>query len=166
MLVFKHVVALCRHNRSGNNNTLNLLKLLKSAREMAYRMRRQQSPQVSRWIWLTSSILYVHVLTFTVRLSDAGLQYIEVSSFVRPSWVPQLVDATEVFQKIRRRVDCTYAALVPNTVGMTTAIGAKPDEVAVFTAASESFCKRNTNCTIEESIARFQEVLLSPFVYG
>jgi hydroxymethylglutaryl-CoA lyase len=92
-------------------------------------------------------------------LSGAGLPEIEVSAFVSPKWVPQLADAEEVFRRIRRRPGIVYSALVPNEKGMERALAAKADKVAVFTAASETFNRKNINATIRESIERFAPVL-------
>jgi hydroxymethylglutaryl-CoA lyase len=92
------------------------------------------------------------------RLSDAGLPAIEAASFVSPRWVPQLADGAEVLARIRRRRGTSYAALVPNLRGLEAAAAAGVDEVAVFTAASESFARRNVNASIAETLARFAEV--------
>jgi hydroxymethylglutaryl-CoA lyase len=92
------------------------------------------------------------------RLSDAGLPTIEAASFVSPRWVPQLADGAEVLAGIRRRRGTSYAALVPNRRGLEAAAAAGVDEVAVFTAASESFARRNVNASIGETLARFAEV--------
>ncbi len=93
------------------------------------------------------------------RLSATGLQTIEATSFVSPQWVPQLADAAEVFAGIARRPGVTYPVLVPNLRGYERARAAGADEVAVFTAASEAFNRRNTNAGIEESLQRFAPVL-------
>jgi hydroxymethylglutaryl-CoA lyase len=92
-------------------------------------------------------------------LSGAGLPEIEVSAFVSPKWVPQLADAEDVFRRIRRRPGVLYSALVPNEKGMERALAAKVDKVAVFTAASETFNRKNINATIRESIDRFAPVI-------
>ncbi len=92
------------------------------------------------------------------RLSEAGLPAIEAASFVSPRWVPQLSDGAEVLAGIRRRPGTRYSALVPNLRGLEAAAAAGVDEVAVFTAASEPFARRNVNATIEETLARFAEV--------
>lgn len=93
------------------------------------------------------------------RLSATGLRSIEVTSFVSPSWVPQLADAAEVFQGIAMRDGTSYPVLVPNETGYerARAVGAK--EIAVFGAASEAFSRKNINASIDESIARFSPVL-------
>ena len=93
------------------------------------------------------------------RLSATGLQAIEATSFVSPKWVPQLADAAEVYAGITRRPGVRYPVLVPNLQGYERARAAGVDEVAVFTAASEAFNRRNTNAGIDESLARFAPVL-------
>ncbi|WP_028928267.1 hydroxymethylglutaryl-CoA lyase [Pseudoxanthomonas suwonensis] len=93
------------------------------------------------------------------RLSATGLRSIEATSFVSPKWVPQLADAAEVMAGIQRRPGVSYPVLVPNEQGYERARAAGADEVAVFTAASEAFNRRNTNASIDESIARFEPVL-------
>jgi len=93
------------------------------------------------------------------RLSATGLAEIEATSFVSPKWVPQLADAAEVFGGIRRRPGVAYPVLVPNLVGYERARTAGATEVAVFTAASEAFNRRNINASIDESIDRFVPVL-------
>jgi hydroxymethylglutaryl-CoA lyase len=92
-------------------------------------------------------------------LSEAGYDEIEVSAFVSPKWVPQLADAADVFARIRRRPGVIYAALVPNEQGLERALEAKAGKIAVFTAASETFNRKNINAGIEESIARFAPVV-------
>ena len=92
-------------------------------------------------------------------LSVSGLREIETSSFVSPSWVPQLADAAEVFQGITRAADVVYSALVPNMKGFQRAMDAGAMKVAVFTAATESFCQRNINASFQESIDRFKPVV-------
>lgn len=97
--------------------------------------------------------------TLVDRLSSCGLRKIEVTSFVSPKWVPQMADAAEVMARIGRRDATVYSALVPNLRGYEAARQARADEVAVFASASESFSQRNINCSIDESIERFQPVL-------
>jgi hydroxymethylglutaryl-CoA lyase len=94
-------------------------------------------------------------------LSAAGLPEIEASAFVSPKWVPQLADAEEVFRRIRRAPGVVYSALVPNEKGLERAMAARVDKVAVFTAASETFNRKNINASIEESLRRFQPVIES-----
>lgn len=98
-------------------------------------------------------------VAFVDALSAAGFAEIEVSSFVSPKWIPQLADASEVFHRIARRPGTVYSALVPNLAGLARAVDARADKIAVFTAASESFARRNINATIAESLERFRPVV-------
>ncbi|MGR3460961.1 MAG: hydroxymethylglutaryl-CoA lyase [Roseovarius sp.] len=91
-------------------------------------------------------------------LSEAGFARIEVASFVSPRWVPQMADSAEVLRGIRRAPGVRYAALTPNMRGLSDALEAGADEVAIFGSASEGFSKANINATIEESLARFAPV--------
>ena len=100
-------------------------------------------------------------IAFIDRLSRSGPAEIEVSSFVSPDWVPQLADAEAVFAGIMRAPGIVYSALVPNEQGLRRALVAGADKVAHFTAASESFCLRNTNASIDETFNR-----LAPIVSG
>lgn len=93
------------------------------------------------------------------RLENSGVSYIEAASFVSPKWVPQMGDAKEVMTGIQPKTGVTYAALTPNMQGLEAALAAGVKEVAVFAAASESFSKKNINCTIAESIQRFVPVI-------
>ena len=93
------------------------------------------------------------------KLADAGLTKIEATSFVNPKWVPQLKDAHEVFTGISRISGVSYPVLTPNMKGFERALEADAKEIAVFSAASEAFTQKNTNCSIEESINRFRPVL-------
>lgn len=92
-------------------------------------------------------------------LSAAGVQYIEVGSFVSPKWVPQMAGSAEVFAQIEQKPGVTYAALAPNLQGLEAAIAAGVSEVAVFAAASQAFSQRNINCSIEQSLARFAPLM-------
>ncbi len=92
-------------------------------------------------------------------LNKTGLSYIEVTSFVRPDWIPQLSDALEVMQKINRKKDITYAALVPNMRGLERALSVNVDEVSVFMSASETHNKKNINKTISETFPVLAEVV-------
>lgn len=98
-------------------------------------------------------------VAFVDALSLAGYDEIEVSSFVSPKWVPQLADAEQVFARIARRPGVRYTALVPNAQGLARALAARADGVSVFTAASETFSRRNTNATIAETLERFRPVV-------
>jgi hydroxymethylglutaryl-CoA lyase len=93
------------------------------------------------------------------RLSATGLRSIEATSFVSPKWVPQLADAAEVYTGIRRRDGVAYPVLVPNLQGYERALAVGATEVAVFSAASEAFNRKNINASIDESIERFLPVL-------
>jgi hydroxymethylglutaryl-CoA lyase len=92
-------------------------------------------------------------------LAEAGLGFIEAGSFVSPKWVPQMADSLQVMQTIKRRNGVVYSALTPNLRGLESAIEAGADEVALFGAASESFSQKNINCSISESLARFEPVI-------
>ena len=93
------------------------------------------------------------------RLSATGLQTIEATSFVSPKWVPQLADAADVFAGIKHRDGVAYPVLVPNLQGYARARAVGATEVALFTAASDAFNRRNTNAGIDESLERFRPVL-------
>lgn len=93
------------------------------------------------------------------RLGAAGLRTIEATSFVSPRWVPQMGDHAEVMERIRRRPGVSYPVLTPNLKGFEAALAAGATEVAVFAAASESFSQKNINCSIAESLARFEPVM-------
>jgi hydroxymethylglutaryl-CoA lyase len=92
------------------------------------------------------------------RLAKAGLRAIEVASFVSPKWVPQMADHAQIMQGLKRHPGVSYPVLTPNLKGFEAAVAAGADEVAVFAAASESFSQKNINCSIAESIARFEPV--------
>ncbi|WNC12005.1 hydroxymethylglutaryl-CoA lyase [Pseudomonas coleopterorum] len=99
-------------------------------------------------------------------LVAAGLKHVEVGSFVSPRWVPQMADSAAVFAAIERAPGVTYAALTPNLQGLEAAIAAGASEVAVFAAASESFSQRNINCSIAQSLQRFEPVLAAAVAHG
>jgi isopropylmalate/homocitrate/citramalate synthase len=96
---------------------------------------------------------------FVDRLTDAGLPAIEVGSFVSPRSIPQLADTEEVYRRIRKASGVRYPALVPNVRGLDRALACGVLEVAVFTAASETFNRRNINAGVDESIERFRPVV-------
>lgn len=98
-------------------------------------------------------------LTLITRLADAGLRRIEATAFVSPRWVPQMADHEAVMRALPPRDGVIYSALVPNEKGAAAALAAGVRELAVFTAASETFSRRNTNCSIGEGLARFEPVL-------
>jgi hydroxymethylglutaryl-CoA lyase len=93
------------------------------------------------------------------RLADAGLRAVEATAFVSPKWIPQMADHTEVLERIRRKPGVSYPVLTPNLKGYESAKAAGATEVAVFGAASESFSKKNINCSIAESLERFRPVV-------
>lgn len=97
-------------------------------------------------------------VAFVDALSAAGHQVIEVSAFVSPKWVPQMADAAEVFAAIARRPGTRYTALVPNAAGLTRAIEARADEIAIFAAASEAFSRKNINQGIDASLDTYRAV--------
>ncbi len=91
-------------------------------------------------------------------LSDCGFTKIEGASFVSPKWVPQMADGAEVLAGIPRRPGVAYTALTPNLNGYDRARAAGRREVAIFASASESFSQKNINCSIAESLERFEPV--------
>lgn len=92
------------------------------------------------------------------RLAQAGFQNIEAASFVSPKWVPQMADGAQVMAGIHRHPGTIYSALTPNMQGFEAALAAEATEVVIFGAASEAFSQRNINCSIAESIQRFEPV--------
>jgi len=92
-------------------------------------------------------------------LADAGLRDIEAGSFVNPKWIPQMASSEEVFAGLERKPGVRYSALTPNMQGFERALAAGADEVAVFAAASEAFSRKNINCSIAESLERFEPVM-------
>ena len=93
------------------------------------------------------------------KLVDAGLSVVEVGSFVSPKWVPQMAGSAEVYAGITKREAVHYPMLVPNAKGMEAALAAGVKEIAIFAAASEAFTQKNINCSIAESLERFQRVM-------
>ncbi|NVK67671.1 MAG: hydroxymethylglutaryl-CoA lyase [Vibrio campbellii] len=92
-------------------------------------------------------------------LSDTGLTHIEAGSFVSPKWVPQMADSLDVMKKITRRHNVIYSALTPNVQGFEKALEAGAKQVAIFTSSSEGFCRHNINCSIADSLTRFEPVM-------
>ncbi len=106
---------------------------------------------------------------FVRRLVEAGMREIELTSFVRPDWVPQLADAKELSAMVLGQdwaEGAHFSALVPNARGMDSAMAAGLQEVAVFVAASESFSQKNINATIAESLVKIQPVLATAMQRG
>lgn len=93
------------------------------------------------------------------QLAQAGLTYLEAGSFVHPERVPQMADSDALFQNLPRQPGVTYAALTPNIRGFERALAAGIDEVAIFAAASDAFSQKNINCSIRESLQRFEPLL-------
>ncbi|KAG5266827.1 hypothetical protein AALO_G00236670 [Alosa alosa] len=94
-------------------------------------------------------------------LSETGLPVIEATSFVSSKWVPQMADHVDVLKGITKSPHVKYPVLTPNLHGYQAAVEAGASEVAVFGSASETFSKKNINCSIEESMLRFKEVISS-----
>lgn len=93
------------------------------------------------------------------RLAAAGVRVIEATSFVSAKWVPQMGDNSAVMQGIQRHPAAVYPVLTPNLQGFDAAIQAGATDVAIFGAASESFSRKNINCSIAESLKRFEPIL-------
>jgi hydroxymethylglutaryl-CoA lyase len=100
------------------------------------------------------------------RLSAAGFANIEAASFVSPKWVPQMASSAEVMAAIARRPGTLYSALTPNMQGFDAALAARAGEVVIFGSASEAFSQKNINCSIAESIARFEGVAWAAKQHG
>lgn len=94
------------------------------------------------------------------QLADAGLRTLEAGAFVSKRWVPQMAGTDQVLKSLSCRAGVTWTALVPNIQGLEAAIAAGCREVAVFAAASEAFSQQNINCSIEQSLRRYQEVIV------
>jgi hydroxymethylglutaryl-CoA lyase len=99
-------------------------------------------------------------------LSDAGFPAVEATAFVSPKWVPQMADAAQVMARIRRKAGVRYPVLTPNLKGFEAARAAGADEVAVFVAATESFSRRNINCSVAESLERARPVFEAARLQG
>lgn len=98
-------------------------------------------------------------IAFIEMLAGAGCRYIEITAFVNPKLIPQLADSKEVCQGLGEKPDVHYSALVPNSKGIESALECGIKEIAVFTAASETFNLKNTNISIDGSIERFKDVI-------
>ena len=94
------------------------------------------------------------------KLSEAQFPEIEITGFVHPEWIPQLSDSSEVSKNITRNKSITYTALVPNLEGAIRAVEHGINSISVFTAASEIFSLKNTNCSINKSIKKFLKLLI------
>jgi len=93
------------------------------------------------------------------RLVDAGVTAIETGSFVSPKWVPQMADTADVMTSIKRQDGIIYSVLTPNMKGYEGAVASRADEIEIFSGASEIFSQKNINCSIDESLERFQPVV-------
>lgn len=102
---------------------------------------------------------------FINKLSESGLKNIEVTSFVSPKWVPQMADNAEVYQKINKKPDISYSALVPNIKGLKAALEVNVKEIAIFLAASETFSRKNINCSIDDSMKKARAVIEEALKY-
>jgi len=100
------------------------------------------------------------------QLADAGLSVVEAGSFVSPKWIPQMADTAEVLAGLKRKAGVSYPVLVPNMKGFDAARASGVAEIAVFAAASESFSRRNINCSIAESLERFAPVTAAARQHG
>lgn len=100
------------------------------------------------------------------RLGLAGLSAIEATAFVSPKWVPQMADHSEVLKRLVRLPNVKYAVLTPNLKGFEAAVEAGATEVAVFAAASESFSQKNINCSIADSLKRFEPIMAQAKTHG
>ena len=111
----------------------------------------------------TSTLSEAQRFEFIKHLADSGLRRIEVGAFVSPKWVPQMAGSASLIQTLEKRrkefpKEVRFSALVPNPRGMEDALQTSIAEVAVFGACSESFSKKNINCTVDESLERFRQV--------
>ncbi|MCR9865731.1 hydroxymethylglutaryl-CoA lyase, partial [Vibrio parahaemolyticus] len=91
--------------------------------------------------------------------STSGLKHIEAGSFVSPKWVPQMADSAQVFAGITQKPNVVYSALTPNLAGLERALESGVKQIAVFGSASEAFSQKNINCSIAESLSRFEPVI-------
>lgn len=103
---------------------------------------------------------------FIEMLAESGVSVVEATAFVSPRWVPQLADAEQVMAQITRRPGVRYPVLTPNMKGLERALKAGATEIAIFTAASESFCQRNLNRSIEQSLQEYEVVVQSAKAAG
>ncbi|MCD6045055.1 MAG: hypothetical protein K0R48_218 [Gammaproteobacteria bacterium] len=93
------------------------------------------------------------------QLAQSGLKYIELTSLVSPQWIPQLADQVEVIQKTKMFPGVDYSVLVPNEHGYTQAQNLKVQHIAVFTAASDTFCQKNINRTLAQSLIDYEKIV-------
>jgi isopropylmalate/homocitrate/citramalate synthase len=105
-------------------------------------------------------------VAYITALGDAGLRVIEAGAFVSPKWVPQMADTAEVYAEIPKDPGVEYPVLVPNMKGLERAIEAGVKSIAIFTAASETFNKRNINMSIDESFDNYAPVVMHALQEG
>lgn len=103
---------------------------------------------------------------FIRQLADCGLRRIEAGAFVHPEWVPQMADSDQVLENLPQGDNISYPVLVPNRHGLEAAVAAGATEIAIFAAASETFTRKNINCSIAQSIERFREVAEADIARG
>ncbi|EPM4283200.1 hydroxymethylglutaryl-CoA lyase [Vibrio alginolyticus] len=106
-----------------------------------------------------TAVALVDKIRLINQLSSSGLKHIEAGSFVSPRWVPQMADSDQVFAGISKKPDVVYSALTPNLAGLERALESGVKRIAVFGSASETFSQKNINCSITESLARFEPVI-------
>uniref|UniRef100_A0A3Q3IBV0 hydroxymethylglutaryl-CoA lyase n=1 Tax=Monopterus albus TaxID=43700 RepID=A0A3Q3IBV0_MONAL len=127
---------------------------------LSYEHLNQDYPWLRRWLLEEKENVPTGVkIQLIDMLSATGLRVIEATSFVSSKWVPQMADHTDVLRGIQRAPHVQYPVLTPNIQGFQDAVAAGATEVAVFGSASETFSKKNINCSIEESMLRFEEVI-------
>lgn len=102
------------------------------------------------------------IVEFIQRLADTGLKAIESGSFVSPKAIPQMANTRAVLEQLPRKMGIRYPVLVPNNKGLEAALAVGVQDVAVFTAVSDSFTKANIGCTVEESLGRFEPIYRQP----
>ncbi len=107
-----------------------------------------------------------HKIALVNALSVSGVSEIEVTAFVSEKWIPQLADAEAVFAGITRNPNIIYSALVPNEQGMDRALAANVDKISVFTAATNTFNRKNINTDIAGSLLRFAPVIKTAKIFG
>uniref|UniRef100_A0A3P8YYP0 hydroxymethylglutaryl-CoA lyase n=1 Tax=Esox lucius TaxID=8010 RepID=A0A3P8YYP0_ESOLU len=129
---------------------------------LSYEQLVQDFPWLAHWLQEEKEMVPTGVkIRLIDMLSETGLPVIEATSFVSSKWVPQMADHTEVLQGIQKHSHVRYPVLTPNMHGFKDAVAAGATEVAVFGSASETFSLKNINCSIDESMLRFQEIICS-----
>ncbi|KAM4592158.1 3-hydroxy-3-methylglutaryl-CoA lyase, cytoplasmic isoform 2-T2 [Odontesthes bonariensis] len=127
---------------------------------LSYEQLIEDYPWLRRWLVQEKELVPTRVkIQLIDMLSGTGLSVIEATSFVSSKWVPQMADHSDVLRGIQRAPHVQYPVLTPNMQGFQDAVAAGATEVAVFGSASETFCRKNINCSIDESMLRFEEVI-------